>query len=344
MTRFLFALGFIGLTVSLNANAGISTGSRTVDEFPGQPNCCHLSGIGNSGFGQSEWESFADLKGAVKSVAWAYLEHGQPRKVIYEFNTKGRITKVTEVIDGKTVGVSDKFEYDNNNRMTSSEGKKYHYFVSENRNIAIEAEYAKAWVVSKGYINIVNADGDSEYYLITVSPFTASGEKYVLSKDKMTWKQVSGVGSDIDIRTGKELVAKNENEAQNRIVKLLDCLQQNTCGKSGERHFAGDEGVPILRAFGVIKSKDGDFDKFTTYFGEMWFKNGHVQESDNLATQAKMVGGGHARREHAKYQYEYDDIGNWTKREIFKNSVKLNNDILDISDNDTETRKIEYYK
>jgi hypothetical protein len=330
---------------------GIAIASAAYAEPTTLPLRCGFPEVGDADFGLAPADSFSSFKGAVKRITLGYQDHGSPRRELFEFDRKGRLTKATSPSDAGRPSYQI-FAYDGQGRLMAEKsvrgdgnasgiiGREYVYLERGKAKVSIELEYRKTgWEASRATALVDPPNGDAECYEITVSRYMAFGDKYALSNDRTTWKQVSAVGSQLAAATpgqGVKTVAANEREAQDRILPLIDCLQQNSCGTSGPRKSAGDAGVPVQRAFGVVRSRDGELDKFTTYWGDLWFKDGLMQATDNETSQQAVVGGGRVRRERMSYQYEFDRAGNWTRRDKFVDSVK--------ADDGTVTRKIEYYK
>lgn len=296
-------------------------------------------------------ELLIELNGPVKQVQ---IQHGSSRAKYY-VNKSGQVTHKLYDCDNGKFACKMKFEYDSSNRITSisynradDDEKKpttkayttFKYF--DDKNMVIKTStYSGKWSRSTAAIRATDVDGNMVCYDLEASNVYNNGtvtavtaKKYVLSRDRATF-------SDIITNTDLPNKIQNEDEAEAAMLVAFKKMQ----GYSNSYCFGSSAGKDC---FLDIKSKDGDFDKFTSshigssYYAIRWYKDSLINEdvdSTNVITDGSIP--------HGHYKYQFDEHGNWTSRKYFINDIPstLTNDKTSFRENQNRSflLEIKYY-
>lgn len=319
------------ITAGLLTAGLVMSASSFADVKPTVPFC--FAGTGCNHPDQAEYAPYIDsilydIKGEVKQVI---VKSGKTADT-YLINKQGLISSKSDKYG------QDKYEYDDQNRITSikkyyEKGKsgwtdKFTYF--DDKNMVIDKTFDEKGKWKKSSVRVLSKDNSegNAYYQISATPTNLYGVKYILTPNGNEWRETG-------LQNSLEKYPSNETEAESIFLSALNCLKNNDCSY----------GLKILLNVNITKkSKDDEYDKFFSSGATSWFKNGLINETASKWTEPLSDGS----KPHTIFKYQFDEKGNWIVREQWINDIP--GTITDPKpqyrkvDKETVTRKIEYYQ
>lgn len=320
--------------------AGLSMSAKVLaDVLPTEPFCTYQLEClhpDEPNYRLGEDDIVFDIKGKVKTVQVSSKQNIDT----YKISEQGLIIGMSHrSAEGKSKYDYDKkYEYDANNRLIATkefakgkitETKKFSYFDDKNMVIRKYFNQQKGWLTSFVLIHSHEENKGDIYYRLFVSNINLSGEMYVLSVDRKQWIYSKLFGTGL---VSKDF-AKTEKDGDILLSSGLSCLKGINC----------PEGWNISKEKVFIeKSKDGVLDKYSSSEYVKWFKDGLIDQ--HIGEYGKLSDG---TVKHGIYKYQFDEKGNWVKRDMYLPEEKTITDdkpkYTKIDNDENLTRKIEYY-
>lgn len=313
-----------------------------------------------------QFTDLIDIKGPVKRVLRKWQDSQSDKNVTgnrYDDNTEFLFDRSGRLTLSRRIGEREQtYSYDAEGRISQiawnvkDENKKepgfkpfrkdsFSYYKEKNMVVVkstFQPELGFGWGTREATIRSTEPSGEEVCYYLTTSRNGSEGWKYVLSPNKSKYTKLNR-----SVLQNIFLPPKTEKDADIVMLAMLKDLQTVSVEVCGHGNYSDDNHWECSYN---EKNNDSGFDKFTkshdgylnkkTWSEDQWYDESFLVEE--VGTDSDKLADG--SRQHKVYKYEFDDHGNWIRRDVLVNEpATLTNDKATLRKIGAITRKIEYY-